>query len=362
MAQAFREEGLSTTIVYPWSPSGLAWRDLRKTYALRQAPARRLVLGLCRKRRTRFRSANWALLSLPLGLFAIGLGADAVLLGRTPRQVPMATLLWLKANGLLKARLFVELHQVEHYSQRADPYIDGYVVISDAIRSSLMAAGVEADRVLLAPNAVDLTAYEQLSTRDKVTLRAELGLGGQQPLVCYTGQLYRGRNVDMLVEAMGHLETVSAVVVGGNVESDVQRIQTLIDSRGLSPRVRMVGQQPAATAMKFQLAADALVIPYDSRMQTAKGCSPLKIGEYLASGRPIAAFPIPGLREGFEDGEVVWATEETPLALATAIKEALGRPSRSLPEIRARLGKWTWRDRAWRMAEFMGCPHKRNEP
>jgi glycosyltransferase involved in cell wall biosynthesis len=105
--------------------------------------------------------------------------------------------------------------------------------------------------------------------------------------------------------------------------------------------------------MHFQLAADVLVIPYDSRLSTAAWCSPLKMWEYLASGRPIVAFPIPALRDIFRKSEVVWVQEETPVSLADALKEAMKWEPRPLHEIRERIGTWTWEERARRIAEFM---------
>lgn len=354
MAEAFLESGVDAAIVYPWSPKTIPWRDVCTAYGLHRRPKRKVLAGVYLNPAWRIHRFSNILLRIALVLFAIKTGSNAVILGRHPQEDPLATLLHLKARGFISIPIFIELHEARHYSSSTDPYINGYIVVSEPLGLFLTSAGVKRDKIIAAPNAVDFPAYQEAHRLDRRTLRTQLGLPEHRSVICYTGQFYRGRNVETLVAAMKYMHAdVILVLVGGNTNSDMQRIQAHVDANQMSERVRMVGQQPAATTMLFQLAADVLVIPYDSHLSTAAWCSPLKMWEYLASGRPIVAFPIPALRNIFLGNEVVWVQEETPASLAEALKDAMKREPRPLDEIRERIGAWTWEARASRVAAFI---------
>ena len=359
MAEAFLECGVNATIVYPWSSRMIPWRDVGATYGVHRSLKRKILPGFYLTS-SRWRSFTNPLLRISLALFAIKSGRKSVFIGRHPHLDPVATLIWLKARNLLRASIFIELHEPHHYLAAVDSSIDGYIVVSEALKLFLIQAGVIAERILLAPNAVDLRSYEEAHEHGRPALRKQLGLPESHAVICYAGQLGPGRNVETLIAAMRNVEeSAILVLVGGKNSDDVQRVQTFIDSNQLSHRVRLVGQQPATTVTHFQLAADVLVIPYDSRLSHSKWCSPLKLWEYLASGKPIVAFSIPALRQVLLDNEVVWAKEETSIGLAEAIKEALTRDPRPFQEIRARLSDSTWGDRARHIANFMGVKQRR---
>jgi glycosyltransferase involved in cell wall biosynthesis len=289
-----------------------------------------------------------------LAAFAIGSGKDSIFLARHPHLEPLSVLIELKRRKLMSSRIFVELHEPSHFLQAKDHLIDGYVVISEGLREHLIAGGVNPERVLLEPNAVSLKSYEQSHQVNQLTLREKLGLPVEQQIVCYTGQLGPGRNIETLIEALESLDHVFLAIVGGRNTDDIDRLKEFANSRGLATRIIFAGQQPSADTIDFQLASDVLVIPYNSGLAHSKWCSPLKLYEYLASGKVIAAFPIPPLRKALLAGEVVWAEEETAPALAKAISEAFTKKPRTFAEVQSRMGKLTWANRAERIAKFMG--------
>lgn len=353
MADAFLECGVNAAVVYPWSSRMIRWHDVRETYGLHRSLKRKILPGFYLTS-SRWRFVSNPLLRISLALFAINAGRNTVFLGRHPHLEPLRTLIRLKMWNLLRARIVVELHEPHHYLPGVDRHIDGYVVISKGLESFLLDAGVDPGRILLAPNAVDLTSYEQAHRRERSALRRQLQLPEEHSIICYTGQLGPGRNVETLIQAMQYLEErVSLVLVGGRNSDDVRRLEEFVASNRLSQRVKLIGQQPTQVVIDFQLAADVLVIPYNSHLAHARWCSPLKLWEYLASSKPIVAFAIPALREILRDDEVVWAKEETAVALAAAIGEALTRKPRAFEEVRARIGDWTWADRAQRVLDFI---------
>ncbi len=360
MAEAFQQCGVDVTIVHPRSAGAISWGNACQTYGLLRAPARRLLPAVHTSSRGLRIVANLSL-RFALARFALCAGDRSVVLGRHAGWDPLATLVSLKRSGALAASIFVELHEPRHFCRRNDPAVSGYVALSEPVKAFLLEAGVAESRILVAPNAVDLRLYADLQSIDKTVLRAECGLPWSRPLICYTGQLGPGRNVETLIASMKYLDPRAALVlVGGNRRDHLDRVECFVGAEGLSERVFILGQRPAFMTARLQCAADVLVIPYNSRLSTAGWCSPLKLGEYLASGNPIVAFPIPALRAALRPSDVVWAEQETAASLAEAIARAITRRPSSFAEVSERLGNWTWPHRAGLLAEFMGVLYSSN--
>jgi glycosyltransferase involved in cell wall biosynthesis len=73
--------------------------------------------------------------------------------------------------------------------------------------------------------------------------------------------------------------------------------------------VRFVGFVPVNIVPKYLAASDVLLIPYTNRVEDNTGCiitdfmSPLKMFEYMASGRPIVASKLSVITEVLKDKE-----------------------------------------------------------
>jgi glycosyltransferase involved in cell wall biosynthesis len=85
---------------------------------------------------------------------------------------------------------------------------------------------------------------------------------------------------------------VTLLLVGG-VPADVERIREL--ARGL-PNVRLTGHVEHRLVPSYLAASDVLLASYSSRTPGAFHGSPMKLFEYMGSGRPIVAADFPALR------------------------------------------------------------------
>ena len=65
---------------------------------------------------------------------------------------------------------------------------------------------------------------------------------------------------------------------------------------------------------------DALVIPFPDEPHYALYASPLKLFEYMASGRPIIASDLPALREVLNDRNSLFFKPDNAADLARAVK------------------------------------------
>jgi glycosyltransferase involved in cell wall biosynthesis len=203
--------------------------------------------------------------------------------------------------------------------------------------------------VLVLPNAVDLAEFDAVPD-DKEMLRHELGLPEGKPLALYAGHLYGWKGTELLLEAARLRPEINFVIVGGMPE-EINRFRTDTSEKAID-NLFLVGYQPRYLIPKFLKAADVLVLPNTaSSTESLRYTSPLKLFEYLASGRAIAAADLSSLREIVTEKEVSFFTPDDVQSLARAIDGALARE----PDHAARLlsEKYSWTSYGEKLRNFL---------
>lgn len=257
-------------------------------------------------------------------------------------------------------RLFYEAHTTPEtpWSLRQArwlaPRLDGIVTITDSIRQFYLGLGVPAERLLVAPDGVDLARYTQLP--DQAAARARLELPAARPLVCYTGQLYRWKGVHTLIAAMAALPDALLCLVGG-APGELAEARALVAEHGLR-NVIITGHVAPEVVPLYQVAADVLVLPNTAREAISREhTSPLKLFEYMAAGRPIVASDLPSLREVLRHGENGWlAPPDDPAGLAHGIRHLLAEPGLATTlakKAQLDVQDYTWEQRAKRTLDFL---------
>jgi len=159
-----------------------------------------------------------------------------------------------------------------------------------------------------------------------LAVRERLGLEPRTPLVLYTGTFEAYQGLDLLLEAMrvvvaGRPEV--RLVLAGGKPTQVSAFRRLADARGVGPTVVFAGERPAEEIPDFLDAADVLVSPRSTGTNT-----PLKIYQYLRSGRPIVATRLLTHTQVLDDS-VAELVEATPEAFGRGILSLLGDPVRA---------------------------------
>lgn len=149
--------------------------------------------------------------------------------------------------------------------------------------------------------------------------------------VYYIGQLYPWKGVDVLVEAMRHVNGAELVIVGGlPQEPDLDRLKRLASSLSLEDRVRFRGFVPPPELRAERTNADLFVIPLLDSTTARLFTSPLKLFEAMASGRPVIASDLPSIREILTHKEnALLVPPGDARALAASIETLLRDPTLS---------------------------------
>jgi glycosyltransferase involved in cell wall biosynthesis len=154
-------------------------------------------------------------------------------------------------------------------------------------------------------------------------VRSALGLAPDAPVVLYTGTFEAYQGLDLLFAAARVVAAarrdVRFVLAGGRPEQ-INRARDAARAQGVGDHVVFAGQRPAEEIPAFLDAADILVSPRSHGTNT-----PLKIYQYLRSGRPIVATRLLTHTQVLDDG-VAFLTAATAEGFAEGILAALGDP------------------------------------
>jgi glycosyltransferase involved in cell wall biosynthesis len=209
-------------------------------------------------------------------------------------------------------------------------------------------------------DGVDLERYAGLPTAEEARQTLPLGLRGFT--AGYSGHLYAGRGVELILELAARLPGINFLVAGGEPD-DVARLEGQCQSRGLS-NVCLTGFVPNAELPRYQAACDVLLMPYQGRVAASSGgdiaryLSPMKLFEYLACGRPILSGDLPVLREVLSSENAVLLPSEDASAWAAALQGLQADPQRRAAlgqQARRSAARYSWVARAGRILIGLGA-------
>ena len=194
------------------------------------------------------------------------------------------------------------------------------IVICPELQRLVKELAPSADPILIenAPGAGDASA-----AGCDAGIRSELGVDARTPLVVYTGTFEPYQGLDLLFAAAAHVlrqqPDVRFLLAGGRPDQ-IHAARAQAAAAGLDGRVVFAGERPAAEIPAILQAADVLVSPRSRGTNT-----PLKIYQYLRSGRPIVATRLLTHTQVLDD-EIAVLTAATPLDFAGGILRVLADP------------------------------------
>jgi glycosyltransferase involved in cell wall biosynthesis len=209
------------------------------------------------------------------------------------------------------------------------------------------------ESVVIAPNGVELEKYEGLPGPAEARRRLNLPEGRT---VGFTGHIYPGRGADLMFELARSMPGVNFLWVGGAPDL-VETWRGKLREAAVT-NVIMTGFVEHARIPLHQAAADVLLMPYGRSIEASSGqdiaevINPMKMFEYMASGRAIVSADLPSIREVLNeknavlceagDWEVVighWRLEIERLLGDETRRQALGAQARRDVE------EFTWEKR-----------------
>jgi glycosyltransferase involved in cell wall biosynthesis len=188
------------------------------------------------------------------------------------------------------------------------------VTVAAALKDALVALGVDARRVVVLRNGVDLELFRP---RDRAQARAAFGADGY--CVACVANLVPLKGVDLVLRAIAATPDATLLIAGSGPEEGTLR--ALAHALGIAPRVRFLGRLEQRHLPDLYSAADALVLASRSEgsanvLLEAMACGTPVVASAVGGGPEIVSAPAAGLL----------LDERTPEALARALAALRARP------------------------------------
>lgn len=199
---------------------------------------------------------------------------------------------------------------------------DAVITICPDLSQYALGAGVPAEKHLLIENSIfeDVRVVARADERSASAAPEPVALGSGDRVVLYAGTFEVYQGVATLVEAFASVvkrRLDARLLLIGGTDEQVREVGELARSLQLGERCLLTGQLPKSMIAGYVQRADVLVSP---RMLGTN--TPLKIYEYLASGKPIVATRIWSHTQVLDD-TTAWLVEPDAPSLAQGIIQAL---------------------------------------
>jgi teichuronic acid biosynthesis glycosyltransferase TuaH len=237
---------------------------------------------------------------------------------------------WAMAPSFSERERKLIVQQDRDLCHRADIVI----VCSDALEASRRG---RCKQLLHLPNGVDIAKYAAIP--DEATPGSR-----PHPVFGYTGTIHPDRfDVNLVATLAAAFPTGSFVLVGPNHLSRADE-----DKLSRFGNVHITGAVPYARIPEVMSEFDACIVPHVESKFT-NSLNPLKLWEYLASGKPVVSTNV----AGFAAYPQFCRIATGPDAFVQACRDALGENGANRAGRRAEAGKHSWDQRVDTLLEAL---------
>ncbi len=302
VCHAYRELGHEVVLIVPGEKKA-GWEELSKIFGIKiEFSIKYIKTFKLFRRYDFFILSGFILLFNSFQLVHTWLPQVALISGL--RRIPYI----IELHGLPTGKLGPWFHKKLFFSNHKKRFL----IITNALKllyENKFQFSFNPTDVVIAPNGVSLEPYYK--NKKVMELRSNLGLANQF-IAVYTGHLYQGRGMALLIELAKSLPNIQFIWVGGRVE-DVDYWRDLSEKLELR-NLTLTGFVNNEEIPAYQLLADVLLMPYENTIAGSSGgnsvdfCSPMKMFEYMAAGKPIISSDLPIIHEILNEKNAIFCS------------------------------------------------------
>jgi glycosyltransferase involved in cell wall biosynthesis len=171
--------------------------------------------------------------------------------------------------------------------------------------------------------------------------------GGPLKLL-FIGLLHKSSDLDFVLKSMVHLKGTKLTVVGDGPRR--KEFEKLAENLGLTD-VEFAGMKDREEVKKHLYTSDVALMPFVDNIPN-RSRSPVKLGEYLAAGKPVVTNNVGIMRMVIENGENGIITKDNPEDFAKGVKKLENLKLRKKISLNARktAERYSWKS----IAENLG--------
>lgn len=227
------------------------------------------------------------------------------------------------------------------------------VAISEALMKFWISSGVNPKTIISLHDGFNTKYFKNELSRSDA--RKQLSLDDQKIIVTYTGSLYKDRGIDYLINLAREFPDVLFLVVGG--PDNQKEYYEDFSSNNEIFNIIFTGHVPHKMISTYLYSSDILLGLWSNKVRTIQYCSPLKIFEYMASGRIIVAQAFPTIKEVLDDKvNAILVEPDSYLDLKKKIDYTINNISDIYVGKKARkiaFDNYSWSIRATRILDFI---------
>ncbi len=218
---------------------------------------------------------------------------------------------------------------------------------------------ISKEKMIVAPNGFDDALFFNLHDQNQVSLRKKFDLPTEKPIALYSGHFYDWKGAHILAQAAKWIPQVQVVIMGGS-DSEVE---SFTKKYGMCHNITILGHKPYTQVPEYLYCADALILPNSLQsvnprlvMYSQYDTSPIKMFEYMASGRPIVGSNLPSIREVLDETNAIFFETDNPQDLAEKIQWTLDHSEQAkilAEKAKQNVQEFSWKKRAGKILDFM---------
>ena len=206
---------------------------------------------------------------------------------------------------------------------------DLLITIDPITTQTWLALGAKQKNIIELPSGS--TRSSPLTTTAKNEIRKKYHLPINQSLIVYSGNLYRVREIKVIIQAAHQLQhqPLHFAIAGGTPE-DIRFYRRFLQSHWPSQHnVSLLGLLPHHDVMPLLSAADLILVTYSKHCPTINTMSPLKFYEALSSGTPVLAADFARLRLSSSPRQITFYEPDNLTDFIQKISQALSSSAAS---------------------------------
>lgn len=262
-------------------------------------------------------------------------------------------------------RVIFETHVgIGAYRRRMLPLLkraEKVITVNSIIKNDFVKAGFNPEKILVAPNGVDLGIFS--GGESKAQLREILKLPADAKIVAYVGKyktMGMDKGVDSLVAAFRLVQvqrTDAHLLIVGLSDDEKDELGKILSREKIPMEAfTLIEHVSHVDVAKFMRASDVLVMNYPNTEYYRNFMSPMKMFEYMAARRPIVTSDLPAVREILEESTAVFVAPDSMESLQEGIEKVLndeGFGARIAEQAFQKVLDLTWDKRAKRIIDFV---------
>lgn len=229
-----------------------------------------------------------------------------------------------KKEGLTK-RVIITLHTVYHpysgrkgalkFQEKLDEFVDLTIVHSRLQEFELYAQGLNPRKIVRIPHGTLLNPYLWMP-QNRLLHNLGVAEGLRRPLLVLPGFIRKDKGINVLVDALHHLNNKPSLLVAGEVKNP--ELTEVLHESGITCIPRYLSSDEI---LKAVAAADTIVLPYKDRPGTYSVSGILHLS--MGALKPIVGTRVPRLVELYEVSRQLTAVPEDADDLAEKIEWVL---------------------------------------